>query len=59
MEEKICLKCGNSKPLSEFIGFKGGGTTAYCQSCVRLLMNDDFAVNRYDKLIRRKPKPWR
>ena len=57
-EQKKCPKCGRTKDLSAFM-VMGKGYTTYCRSCIKHLVNDDFAVDRYDKMLKQRPRAWK
>ena len=55
-KEKECQKCKKTKRISEFIMYRDGSTTARCRVCVDEQVNSKFAIDEYDKLLRRRPK---
>ncbi len=58
-EQKKCFKCGKTKDLSDFVTIGDGNTSSYCRACIKLLLKDDFAVERYDKMLRQRPRAWK
>ena len=58
MKKKTCLKCKWEKDESQFHKFGNGQTTAYCKTCIKRTLSGKFNPDRFDKIIRREPRPW-
>ena len=55
METKVCSRCKEEKPTTEFYKKSGGGLRSYCKDCSKAMCSAYHKQNR-DKIIERKRK---
>lgn len=54
---KICTKCGEQKPVSEFYQSKNGRLTCYCKGCYKNIHRGYYLANK-EKILQRQKEDY-
>lgn len=54
---KVCTKCGERKPVSEFYQIKNGRLTCYCKDCYKNIHREYYLANK-EKILQRQKEDY-